>query len=407
MHESLEIHAEGNVTSPKGFLAGGEHVGIRRDWEKLDLALLYSEQPCTVAAMFTTNNLKAAPVLITQEHLKDWKAQGVIVNSGCANCATGKQGWENAIKMAQLAGEKFGIDPHDVIVASTGVIGPPQLPMDKIEWGVNEIEVTPNGGLDFAHAIMTTDTRPKYIAVKHTSGWKIGGVVKGVGMIHPNMATMLCFMTSDAPVEQSFLQETLKDAVDASFHMIDIDSDTSTNDMAVIMANGVNGGDTITAEHPDAPAFREAMDIVCKHLARSMVEDAEGGTKVIEVLVEGAATYEGARKAAREIVRSPGVKTAMYGHDPNFGRILAAIGNSGARFDLDRVELYFRTADGGDLCLFRDGAPADFERARAKACLLPREIHVRVNLGLGDESATAWGSDLTEEFVRLNSLYTT
>lgn len=407
MDSSLEIHAEGNVTSPKGFLAGAEAIGVRSDWDKLDLTLLYSEQPCTVAAMFTTNNLKAAPVVVTQEHLKDWKAQAIIANSGCANCATGKQGHQNAIRMAQLAGEKFGVDPHDVIVASTGVIGPPQLPMAKIEKGVAEIEVTAAGGLDFAHAIMTTDTRPKYIAVKHTSGWKIGGAVKGVGMIHPKMATMLCFMTSDADVEQGFLQEALKEAVDASFHMIDIDSDTSTNDMALIMANGVNGGDTITDEHPEAAAYREAMKIVTAHLARSMVEDAEGGTKVIEVNVEGAATVEGARKAAREIVRSPGVKTAMYGHDPNFGRILAAVGNSGARFDIERVELYFRTPDGGDLCLFKDGAPTEFDRARAKSCLLPREIHIRVNLGLGDEKAAAWGSDLTEEFVRLNSLYTT
>lgn len=407
MERSLEIHAEGNVTSPKGFMAGAEAVQIRSDWDKLDLALLYSEQPCTVAAMFTTNNLKAAPVVVTQEHLKDGKAQAVIANSGCANCATGKQGHENAVRMAQLAGEKFGVDPHDVIVASTGVIGPPQLPMDKIEKGVAEIEVTPAGGLDFAHAIMTTDTRPKYIAVKHTNGWKIGGVVKGVGMIHPNMATMLCFMTSDAPVEQSFLQEALKEAVDESFHMIDIDSDTSTNDMAVIMANGVNGGETIDSEHPEAHAYQVAMKMVTAHLAKSMVEDAEGGTKVIEVLVEGAATRDGARQAARHIVKSPGVKTAMYGHDPNFGRILAAIGNSGARFDINLVKLYFRTPDGGDLLLFSDGAPTDFDRARAKSCLLPREIHVRVDLGQGNEKATAWGSDLTEEFVRLNSLYTT
>jgi glutamate N-acetyltransferase/amino-acid N-acetyltransferase len=407
MDASLEIHAEGTVTSPKGFLAGAEAVKVRSDWDKLDLALLYSERPCTVAAMFTKNNLKAAPVVVSQAHLKDGKAQAVIANSGCANCATGERGHADAIKMAQLAGEKFGVDPHDVIVASTGVIGPPYMPMEKIEKGVKEIVATPEGGIDFAHAIMTTDTRPKYIAVKHERGWKIGGVVKGVGMIHPNMATMLCFLTTDAAVEQGFMQAALKEAVDASFHMIDIDSDTSTNDTVVLMSNGVAGGDTVNEGHAEAGAFREALEVVCVHLAKAMVEDSEGGTKVIEVIVEGATALEDARKAARAIVSSQGVKTAMYGHDPNFGRILSAIGNSGAKFDISRVELYFRLPDGEELKLFEKGAPTEFDKARAKSCLLPRHVHVRADLKMGEAKATAWGSDLTEEFVRLNSLYTT
>ncbi|MCH8813482.1 MAG: bifunctional glutamate N-acetyltransferase/amino-acid acetyltransferase ArgJ [Chloroflexi bacterium] len=406
MDNGIEIQPEGTVTTPKGFVAGAAAVGVRSDWEKLDLTLLYSEKPCTTAAVFTTNNLKAAPVLISQSHLADGRAQAVIANSGCANCATGKQGHADAIEMAQLAGEKFGVDPHDVVVASTGVIGPPHLPMEKIASGVKEIGLTPEGGIDFANAIMTTDTVPKYIAAKH-GAWTVGGVVKGVGMIHPNMATMLCFLTTDAAVEPVFLKTALKNAVDVSFHMIDIDSDTSTNDMALVMANGMAGGDTISDGHPEAGPFSEALKLVCTHLAKAMVADAEGGTKVIEVRVDGAESHEDARKAAREIVRSPGVKTAMTGHDPNFGRILAAVGNSGAAFDIDNVELYFRSPEGGDLCLFKDGAPTGLDRATAEACLIPQEIHVRVNLARGAESATAWGSDLTEEFVRLNSLYTT
>ena len=406
MENGIELQQEGTVTTPKGFVAGAAAVGVRSDWDKLDLTLLYSEEPCTTAAVFTSNNLKAAPVLVSQAHLADGKAQAVIANSGCANCATGEQGHADAIKMAQLAAEKFGIDPHDVVVASTGVIGPPHLPMDKIEAGVKEISATAEGGVDFANAIMTTDTVPKYLAAKHGS-WTVGGVVKGVGMIHPNMATMLCFLTTDAAVDEAFLKSALKTAVDATFNMIDIDSDTSTNDMALVMANGMAGGDTIDAGHPEAVAFQEALSLVCGHLAKAMVADAEGGTKVIEVLVSGAASYEDARKAAREVVKSPGVKTAMTGHDPNFGRILAAVGNSGAAFDIDNVELYFGSPDGGDLCLFKDGAPAAFDRAEAKACLMPQEIHIKVNLAQGVESATAWGSDLTEEFVRLNSLYTT
>jgi len=402
----IEIQPDGTVTTPKGFIAGAAAIGVRSDWDKLDLTLMYSEKPCTTAAVFTTNNLKAAPVLISQSHLADGKAQAVIANSGCANCATGKQGHADAIEMAQLAGEKFGIAPHEVVVASTGVIGLPYLPMDKIATGVEEISLTSAGGIDFANAIMTTDTVPKYIAARH-GAWTVGGVVKGVGMIHPNMATMLCFLTTDAAVELGFLKTVLKHAVDRSFNMIDIDNDTSTNDMALVMANGMAGGDTIDAGHPDAAAFQEVLNIVCEHLAKAMVADAEGGTKVIEVLVSGAASHEDARKAAREVVKSAGVKTAMTGHDPNFGRILAAVGNSGAAFDIDNVELYFRSPEGGDLCLFKDGAPTGLDRATAEACLIPQEIHVMVNLANGGGSATAWGSDLTEEFVRINSLYTT
>lgn len=403
--ETLDILPEGTVTTPKGFSAGGVHAGMRSDWTKLDVGMVVSEAPCTAAATYTSNQLKAAPLLVNMEHLADGKAQAILCNSGVANAATGKQGYENAVKMARLAAAKLGLVPADIVVASTGVIGN-QLPMDKIAKALDQIEVLPNGGVDFAVAIMTTDTVKKHIAVTNGS-WTIGAACKGVGMIHPNMATMLCFMTTDAPVEQAFLQSALKQAVDVSFNMVDIDNDTSTNDMAVVLANGLAGGAPITAGHPDADAFQKALTLVCTSMARKMVTDAEGGTKVIETKVHGATSPQEARKAAREIVSSVGVKTAIYGEDPNWGRILAAIGNSGATFDMEKTQLFLKHPDGHEVLLFADGAPQKYEVSEAKACLKPADVNIRIDLGLGSAEATAWGSDMTEEFVRLNSQYTT
>jgi glutamate N-acetyltransferase/amino-acid N-acetyltransferase len=401
----IELIADGGPTSAKGFTAGAAHVGVRTDWTKLDVGLLYSEAPCTAAATYTSNTLKAAPLLVCQKHLENGRAQAVVVNAGCANAATGQQGRDNAVAMAQLAAAKLGLDPHDVVVASTGVIGT-QLPMERISTGIEAIDLTAAGGLDFATAIMTTDTVKKHLAVK-AGVWTIGAACKGVGMIHPNMATMLCFITTDAPVEPSFLQASLKEAVDVSFNMVDIDNDTSTNDMAVVLANGMAGGDAITQAHPQAATFRKALTLVCTSMARKMVQDAEGGTKVIETRVDGAATAADARKAAREVVSSVGVKTAMYGEDANWGRILAAIGNSGAAWSEATTELYLGHPNGGEVCLYANGAPQPYDLAAAKACLASSEITVRVVLGNGEGAATAWGSDLTEEFVRLNSEYTT
>jgi glutamate N-acetyltransferase/amino-acid N-acetyltransferase len=404
MNEGFEYVPDGSVTTPGGFQAGAVHVGVRRDWTKLDLGLLYSESPCTAAAMWTKNRLKAAPVLISQKHLADGRAQAIVANAGCANAATGKQGLENAVALAQLAAKRLGIDPHDVVVASTGVIGA-QLPMDRIASGIEKITLSHDGGIDFAAAIMTTDTVRKHVAVK-TPDWAIGGVVKGVGMIHPDMATMLCFLTTDAAAGQPFLAAALRQAVDHSFHMIDVDSDTSTNDTAVLLANGAAGNDPLSKGHPEAPLFTEALTAVCTRLAKAMVADAEGASKIIECRVSGAASPADARKAAREVVRSLGVKTAIYGQDPNWGRILAAIGNSGCEFDPDRTQLVMAGPDGSEVAIY-DGAPLAYDRAAAKACLAPREVSVRVDLRMGAGEATGWGSDLTEDYVRLNSLYTT
>jgi glutamate N-acetyltransferase/amino-acid N-acetyltransferase len=402
--QSIEVLPGGGVTTPGGFAAAGVHVGVRTDWTKLDVGLLVSDAPCTTAAVFTTNQLKAAPLLVTQENLAAAKPRAVVANSGCANAATGKQGMDNARRMAELAADKLGISPQEVIVASTGVIGT-QLPMDRIASGIERAGLAPGGGEDFAVSIMTTDTVKKHIAAR-SGGWTIGAACKGVGMIHPNMATMLCFITTDAAVEQSFLQESLKQAVDVSFNMVDIDNDTSTNDMAVVMANGLSGSEIVCPGSPDDERFQKALTLVCTSMARMMVKDAEGGSKLIECMVEGAATPADARRAAREVVTSIGVKTAIYGEDPNWGRILAAVGNSGATFDQERTRLYLR-GRAGEVCLFAGGAPREYDYAAAKACLSPADVFIRIDLGLADSTATAWGSDLTEEFVRLNSVYTT
>ena len=400
MSEGIEIVPDGGVTSPRGFLAGALRAGIRPDSEKLDLGLLHSEAPCTTAAVYTSNRVRAAPLIITEKHLADGRAQAVIACSGCANAATGERGLLDAVEMARLAAAKLGLDPYDVVVASTGVIGT-FLPMERISRGVEHIEFAPaDGGLAFAQAIMTTDTRPKQVAVRF-GDYTLGGVAKGAGMIHPNLATMLSFITTDAPVARPLLASALREAADASFNMIDVDSDTSTNDMVVVLANGLAGGE------PIEEGFRAALTEVCTRLAREIVADAEGGTKVIEATVTGAATMDDARRAAREVVRSLAVKTAVYGRDPNWGRILAAIGNSGCQMSEEKTAVWLVSPDGGDLCLFRAGSPQAYAEAEAKACLAPREVRLRVDLGLGTAAAVAWGSDLTEDYVRLNSLYTT
>ncbi|MBI1885004.1 MAG: bifunctional glutamate N-acetyltransferase/amino-acid acetyltransferase ArgJ [Chloroflexi bacterium] len=422
----LTVVAEGGVTSSRGFVAGAARAGIRPDGraptgprlgaslagqaahegsDKPDVAILYSEAPCVATAVYTSNRLKAAPLLVTQKHLADGKARGVIANSGCANAATGEQGLRDAWEMARLAGTKLDLEPNDVVVISTGVIGT-FLPVDKIASAVQAISLSAEGGGDFARAIMTTDTRPKHVAVRFDR-FTVGGAAKGAGMIHPDLATMLAFLTTDAAVAPTFLAATLREAVDGSFNLIDVDSDTSTNDMVVVLANGLAGGDPIDEEHPLAGAFRSALTYVCQHLAREIVSDAEGATRLIETRVEGAASPADARRAARAVVQSLGVKTAVYGADPNWGRVLAAVGNSGCEMSADLITLWLSGPEGPDVCLYERGRPLAFDEAQARAVLHGREVRFRIDLGLGEGSATAWGSDLTEEYVRLNSLYTT
>lgn len=405
MNSSLILVPSGGVTSPQGFLAGATSASIKPSAaERLDLALLQALAPCTARAVYTTNRIKAAPLLVTQEHLSDGRAQAIIVNSGNANCMTGPQGMRDAREMAEMAADRLRIPISDVVVASTGVTGR-TLPMEQIRLAVPRIHPTEDGGDAFAHAIMTTDTVDKQAAVRFTHEgreYTIGGCAKGSGMIHPQMATMLAFLATDAPVETSALHQSLREAVDASLNMITVDGDTSTNDMAVILASGAAGGEVMQEEHPALPAFQGALREVCTNLARQLARDGEGATKLIEVLVEGAASTEDARLAARAVAGSPLVKAAIHGDDPNWGRILAAAGRSGAELEENTVTLHLQ-----GVCLFEAGTVMPLDEPALAGALSTAEVHIRLHLGLGEGAATAWGCDLSAEYVRINSEYTT
>jgi glutamate N-acetyltransferase / amino-acid N-acetyltransferase len=396
---------DGGITSPRGFSAGATYAGLKKTKDANDLAILFSEVPCTAAAVFTTNVIKAAPVLLDQRKLqKTGQARAVVINSGCANACTGEQGMQDAETTASLTGQKLSVAAEQVMVASTGVIGV-NLPMDKIKEGIGRIVLSVNGGHDLARAIMTTDTRPKEIAIKVESDkqqFTIGGVVKGAGMIHPNMATMLCFITTDAAVEKEFLQTALKKAVDDSFNMVSVDGDTSTNDTVLILANGLAGNAVIRQGSAYEEAFLRALNQVSIFLAKAIARDGEGATRLIEVKVNGAESLADARLAARTISNSYLVKSAVHGCDPNWGRIAAAAGRSGAAMIEAKTDVYI-----GDMCLFKSGRPLSFDKKMASGLLRREEVLILVNLNMGQYSATAWGCDLSEEYVVINSEYTT
>mgnify|MGYP001135107432 CR=1 FL=1 len=398
----FKLISSGTVTSVNGFLAGAVCAGIKSG-EELDLAILYSEVPCVAAGVFTTNRIKSAPVILSQKHLSERQAQAVVVNSGCANACVGARGLADASEMAKLAATKLDILPEDVLVASTGVIGMP-LPMSHIRNGIERIKLHQDGGHEFGRAIMTTDTRPKEIAIKvdaESSKFTVAGVAKGAGMIHPNLATMLCFIATDASVDVGFLQTSLQKAVDASFNMISVDSDTSPSDCVLLLANGLIGNETISFVNGEI--FQEALTEVCLYLAKSIVRDGEGATRFIEVVVEGAKKQDEARQAARAIASSLAVKTAIHGNDPNWGRIIAALGRSGIEIVEEKIELYL-----DNICVFRGGNLMPFDRERVKATLVNDEnVLIKLSLNLGDGKATAWGCDLSEEYVTINSEYTT
>jgi len=325
----LKSIPSGTITSATGFLAGAAHAGIKSE-DKLDLAILCSEVPCTAVGVFTANRIKSAPVILSQRHLLKRQAQAIVVNSGCANACVGEQGLADASQMARLVAAKLDILPEDVLVASTGIIGIP-LPMDCVRSGIERIKLHQEGGHDLAEAIMTTDTKPKEMAVQvDMKGVKftIGGVAKGAGMVHPDLATLLCFVVTDALINVDFLQSSLRKAVDASFNMVSIDGDTSPSDCVFLLANGLSGNKAIDLDNGEV--FQEALSEVCTYLAKSMARDGEGATKLIEVTIEGALDEAEARQAARIIASSPLVKAAIHGNDPNWGRIIAALGRSGA-----------------------------------------------------------------------------
>jgi glutamate N-acetyltransferase/amino-acid N-acetyltransferase len=401
MDTDSDFLPSGGVTSPGGFVAGAVHAGIKyQDQNRLDLGILFSKVSCTTAAVFTTNKVKAASVLLNQMRLQKGKANAVVMNSGCANACTGKQGMADAIEMTELAAINTGVSPDNVFVASTGIIGV-NLPMNHIRTAVPKIKLSVAGGHDLARAIMTTDTRPKEVAVK-SDGFIIGGILKGSGMIHPNMATMLCFLTTDAAVEAVFLQRALRKAVDISLNMVSIDGDNSTNDTALVMANGAVGRKEITQRSPEARVFQQALNKVCIYLARECARDGEGATRLIEVKVCGALTLKDARLAARTIVSSSLVKTAVHGSDPNWGRVLAAAGRSGAKLQSDKTELHI-----GGICVVKDGTPVKFDEKVVVRHLGGKEVCIGLNLHLGRAEAVAWGCDLSEEYVKINAEYTT
>ena len=400
---------EGGVTAAKGFVAGGIHCGIRKNKTKPDLAMIYSGRPCAAAAVYTRNLVKGAPILVTKKNLENGFAQAVICNSGNANTCNA-DGVEKAQAMCDLAAQALGISPQDVVVASTGVIGQ-VLPIEPIAQGVPALakSLSPEGSLGAATAIMTTDTLPKEAAAQVELGGKavkVGGISKGSGMIHPNMATMLCFVTTDCAISPAMLQKAIHQVTDATFNMISIDGDTSTNDTFAILANGAAGNPEITQEGPEYEAFVEALEAVCRALSKKRAGDGEGATKLLISQVEGAPDEGTAKTVAKSVICSTLFKAAMFGADANWGRVLCAIGYSGAAVDVDKIDVSFRSAKGQvDVC--QKGAGIPFSEEEASLVLGEGEIEILIHLHMGDASAEAYGCDLTYDYVKINGDYRT
>ena len=406
MAGAIEFVDGGTITTPQGFMAGATYAGLKTFAEdKLDLCILFSETPCNTAGVFTTSTVVSPGVTVDKERLAQRiPMRGLIVNAGIANTCVGEQGYIDAIEMTSLAAAKTGVSPEEVLVCSTGVIGV-ELPMALIRDGVGQIELRGSGGGDMARAIMTTDTRPKEVAVSFEIDEhlvRLGGIAKGSGMIHPNMATMLSFLTTDAAVERGFLQRALSQVADETYNMLTVDGDSSTNDTVLVMANGAAHNHEITEGTLAAEAFVEALRQVCTHLTRELARDGEGASHLIVVEVAGAADTADARAAAKTIASSSLVKSAVYGTDPNWGRVLAALGRSGAAADESKIDLFVN-----GVCIMEAGKPIPFHRDAVVALMKRPEVTFRLQLNLGEGEATAWGCDLTEEYVIINSAYTT
>ena len=398
---------EGGVCAAKGYTAGGIYCGIRKRNDKNDLALIFSNVPAHAAAVYTTNLVKGAPLTVTKQHIADGIAQAVICNSGNANTCN-SDGLEIAEKMSALAAEQLGISPRDVIVASTGVIGQ-KLNITPVADHIGELAValSPEGEDEAAKAIMTTDLVMKKIAVEFEIDGKacrLGGIAKGSGMIHPNMATMLVFLTTDAAISAPMLQKALSHDVQKTFNMLSVDGDTSTNDMVTIMANGLAGNTEIAEEGPAFDTFMKALNTVTISLCRTIAGDGEGATKLLECDVTGAADEKTAAVVAKSVITSSLLKAAMFGADANWGRVLCAIGYSGADLDVNKVDVAFKSAK-GILPVCKNGAGVDFSEEFAKEVLLEKEITILVNLNSGNAGATAWGCDLTYDYVKINGDY--
>lgn len=401
--EKINSIANGNIATPKGFSAGGLHCGVRK--KKLDLGWIYSEIPAKAAGVYTMNSFQAAPLLVTKESIAEEQLlQTVVVNSGIANACTGSQGLADAYEMRTLLAEKFNVLPNYAAVASTGLIGE-LLPMDNIRAGISAIDPEKQSSEQFETAILTTDTREKGVAVSiEINGKKvtIGGAAKGSGMINPNMATMLGFITTDANVDPSALDQALKQLTDQSFNMITVDGDTSTNDMVLLLANGLAENEALNPNHPEWDVFVEALGFVCQTLAKEIARDGEGATKLIEVQVKGADAKQAAQAISKAIISSNLVKTAIHGADANWGRIITAIGYSGAKINPDHVSVAL-----GPIPVVKNGVPVAFDEEEAKAYLTNDMVLIDVSIGNGIESAVGWGCDLSYEYVRINASYRT
>ena len=400
---------DGGVCAATGFTASGVHCGVRKNRTKKDISLIVSEKRASAAAVYTTNLVKGAPLTVTKSHLADGMAQAVICNSGNANTCNAN-GIEIAEKMSELTAQALNIDAKDMIVASTGVIGQP-LNLEPIKAGIPQLakNLSKDGGKDAAEGIMTTDTILKEVAVEFEIGGKIcrmGGIAKGSGMIHPNMATMLVFITTDAAISPDMLQKALSGDIEKTFNMISIDGDTSTNDMVTVLANGMAGNEMITTEGEDFETFMKALNTINIHLCKLIAADGEGATKMLECNVTGADTIDTAKTVAKSVICSSLLKAAMFGADANWGRVLCAIGYSGAKVDVSKVGVSFVSSK-GQIEVCKNGAGVDFSEEKAKEILLEKEITIAVTLDMGNESDTAWGCDLTYDYVKINGDYRT
>ena len=398
----------GNVTAPKGYLAAGVYCGIRKNKSKKDLALIYSDRPAAAAGVYTTNLVKGAPILVTKEHIKDGFCRAVICNSGNANTCN-KDGVAVAEAMCEALAKELGIEPERVAIASTGVIGQP-LPLDVIRAGIPKLreELSPDGGDDAASAILTTDLVKKEIAVEFELGGvpcRVGGIAKGSGMIKPNMATMLAFVTSDVQIAPELLQKMVKSAADESFNCISVDGDTSTNDTLLVLANGAAGAPEVT-ENEGYELFYEALLTVCTHLAREMARDGEGATKLVVCEVSGGETREQCVRLAKSVIESNLVKAAMFGADANWGRVLCALGYAGVAVDVEKIDVSFASS-AGEVPVCAGGYGVDFSEEEAKRVLSEGEITIRVALHAGAASGVAYGCDLTYDYVKINGDYRT
>ena len=405
MPDGIELIEGGSVTSPQGYRAGGVYAGLKSAGEGvLDLGILVSDRPAAVAGTFSTNKILSPSVTVSKRQIESGESRGVVANSGCANCSVGEQGLLDAEDMTRLAAAHLGVHAEDLCVASTGMIGV-ELPMALIRQSIGSVELTDEGGEAFARSIMTTDSRPKHIAATFEANgqtYTIGGVAKGVGMIHPDMATMLSFITCDADVEQGFLRESLSRAVNISFNMIDIDGDQSTNDTVLLFANGAAGGAQIAGGSEGVESFQQALNAVSIYLAKELVRDGEGAGHVMEVTVDGAVSMSDARCAAREISSSNLVKAMVHGRDPNWGRIMMALGKSGVELDESKIDIFIN-----GIHIVHEGKAIPYYADAVISGMAAEEVSFRVSLNIGEASATGWGSDLTEEYVTFNSAYST